>query len=117
LITIYTSIEVNFGGDSKYINSSSLILPIKIYEPEKICPIFEKRENTPKISSNLNENRPIRFSILKNPTKEVSSSYIQKYGFFFFFRRKITVFFFFFRGDRIEPGILEDWERAHLVGN
>ena len=26
------------------------------------------------------------------------------------------LFFFFFSGDSFEPEIIEDWERAHLIG-
>ena len=29
-------------------NSSNLMVPIKSYEPEKICPMFEKRGHIPK---------------------------------------------------------------------
>ena len=43
LIPIATSKESHFNADFKYIRLSSLILPIKSYEPEKICLISENR--------------------------------------------------------------------------
>ena len=47
-------------------------------QARKICPIFEKGGNTPKISSDLNENHTLRFNIPEIHTIEVSSSYIHK---------------------------------------
>ena len=47
LIPIVTSKELHFNADFKYIISSSLILPIKSYEPEKIRLILENREKHP----------------------------------------------------------------------
>jgi len=32
------------------------MLPVKSYEPEKICPIFEKGGKSPKISGDLDDN-------------------------------------------------------------
>ena len=71
------------------------MLPIKSYNPEKICPIFEKGEKHPpppaKRQVILITNNTIRFSISKNPIVEVSSSYIQKkWNFAVFARSKIT---------------------------
>ena len=84
-----------------------MILPIKSYEPVKICLIFKIEENNFKESQNLNENHTIRLSVSENPTEKASSSYLQKCGivysfffFFFFVRRKImdVCFFDFFPG-------------------
>ena len=47
LISIATSKELHFNADFKYIISSSLVLPIKSYEPEKICLILENRGKHP----------------------------------------------------------------------
>ena len=45
LIPIPTSKELHFNADFKYI--SFIILPIKSYEPEKICVILENRRKHP----------------------------------------------------------------------
>ena len=58
--------------------SSRPDLPIKSYEPEKICLILENRGKHPVKSYNLNENHTIRFSVSENLFVEVSSSYLQK---------------------------------------
>jgi len=39
--------ESYFIGDFKYATAITLVLPIKSYEPEKICFIIEKKEETP----------------------------------------------------------------------
>ena len=50
--------------------STNLVLPIKSYEPEKICLVLENREHP------LNENHTNKFSVLENPTVEIPSSYL-----------------------------------------
>ena len=67
--------ESNFDPYSKYIKFIKLISPTKIYELEKIFPIFEKEVNTPETS---NENHTIRVNISENLIMEYFSSYIQK---------------------------------------
>ena len=58
------------------------------------------------------------------PTVEVSSSDVQKCGILHFCQKKdhgyvfiCFLFVFFRRGDYIEPVILEDPEKAHLIGD
>jgi hypothetical protein len=100
------------------------MLPIKSDKPRKICPIFKKRWNTPKTSSDLNENDIIRFSIPEKPTEKVSSSSAQKCVIFHSVPEErsrmcvyLLLFFVFFRGDRIEPVIAENQEWAHFDQN
>jgi hypothetical protein len=50
LIPTAISKELAYNGDSKYISFISLTLPIKGYEPEKVCLVFEKREKYPRKS-------------------------------------------------------------------
>jgi len=45
---MHTSKEWNFHADSKYSKFIKSNVPIKSYEPEKICVIFEKGEKHPK---------------------------------------------------------------------
>jgi len=56
------------------------MFPVKSYEPEKICLIFEKGVKIPKMSVILIEKHTIRFSVSENHTVDVSKSYIQKRG-------------------------------------
>ena len=97
------------------------MVPIKNYEPEKICTVFEKGRNTTRASSDLNINHSIIFSIPENHTvMKVSSSYAQNVEFCIFAKRMIRdacLFIFFCRGDHIEPVIVENRERAHLIEN
>ena len=47
LISIAISKELHFNADFKYISLIKLVLPVKSYEPEKICFILENREKQP----------------------------------------------------------------------
>ena len=58
-------------------NPLRLILSMNSQDSEKMCLIFEKGVITPKKVSTLSENHPIRVSMSKNLTVEVSSSYPQ----------------------------------------
>ena len=73
LIPIVTSEDPYFNTDFKYISFINLVLPIKSYEPEKICLVLENRGKHPLkiIESPLNENHTIRFGVLENTTAEV----------------------------------------------
>ena len=95
----YQSKESYFMLISNIQISSSLILHIKSYQPEKLCLILENRGKYPlkepdlhqKTSNTLKEpdfcadriltkNHIIRFNVSENPIVEVLSSYLQKCG-------------------------------------
>ena len=88
MIRIDVSKESNFDAYSKYAKFIKFKVTIKSYESEKIYLIFEKAENTPKTSSDLNENDTIKLGIPENRTVDVSSSYVQKCGTLQFFCQK-----------------------------
>ena len=56
------------------------MLSIKSYKHKKTYPIFKNDFPIPEKSSDLNENRTIRFSKSENHTVEVSCSYIKKFS-------------------------------------
>ena len=102
--------------------------PSEVTSQRTFAQFFLKGRNTPKNSSDLKENHAMRFRISESPTLEISSSSMQRRGVLNFLPEarslmRVYCFFFFFcllafpRGDRIEPVILDDRERAHLIGH
>jgi len=82
------------------------MLAIKSYKPEKTCPVLKKGE-TATISSNLNENNTIGFSISEILTVEVSSSVYKNVKFCIFCQKQdcgcvfiylLFTFLFFYQG-------------------
>ena len=66
------------------------MLPIKSYEPKKICLIFKKGEKHLQNSNDLNENHITRFNISEKPTVEIQTLFYTNVEFCIFARRKIT---------------------------
>ena len=56
-MTIATRAVLAFYADSKYIKFFHLLLPTQYQTSEKICLIFEKREDTPQKASDLIEKK------------------------------------------------------------
>ena len=67
----------------------------------KIAQFLKKGGNIPKMSCDLNENDIVRFSIPENPTVDMPTSYVEKFGILHFWtkersRMRVYLFFFFF---------------------
>ena len=85
------------------------MLPIKTYWPGKFSSIFEKGENNPKTSSDLNHT--IKFSVSENPIVEFPRSYIQNCGYLHLIQRKDhgSVFCCFFPGGKVSRATAENF--------
>jgi len=80
------------GSGSRFMHKMCILnlkLPIKNYEPKKICLISENGGRHFKKAKDLNQNQAIKFYVSEKPTAEVFNSYLQKLEFRIFFRRKL----------------------------
>ena len=59
--------ELVYYADFKYISFVKFILPVKSYEPEKICLVLKKARKTSSKLYNFNENHTFGFNVSKNP--------------------------------------------------
>ena len=102
--------------------STSLVLPIKSYEPENICPIFENREKHPLKSDRiLTKITSSDLAYQRTLQKKFQALIYENVEFCIFLphvRSRMRVYYCFFsRGHGIDPVVLECRERAQFDGN
>ena len=101
LIRIDTSKESDFYPDFKHTSFIKFSLTHQKWPAWENLPYFENRRKHPLKVIESEGKSSIRFSVSENPTVEVSSSYMQKWGILYFLpeeRSQIRVYYFFYPG-------------------
>ena len=122
LIPIVTSKEFNFMLVLNIQVSSSLVLLIKSYKPEKICLILENRRKHPLKIIKSEQKSQHQIQRIRQPSCRCFKLLSTKmWNFVFFARRQITdaclFVVFFSRSDRINTVVLECHNRTHSKRN